>query len=205
MWAGRAFAQSSLAPLVFDWLSPGRHVEQHDDDGNGHDGDDDGDHPGADAGIANGFIDLECLIDAFPAYGVLILLRIDGHDESPSQEADGTALGERSVAGTVPGMRSREVEKSRSRGVAKNAVVAEWGISRAKANGVARCDPVCLRPMWEALALFACREASGDYSGLAKSAITTTMAIRSSTAQRSPRPAPRGSSTGVASSSGSPV
>src|SRR3954470_22506570 len=141
MWAGRAFAQSSLAPLVFDWLSPGRHVEQHDDDGNGHDGDDDGDHPGADAGITNGFVDLECLIDAFPAYGVLILLRIDGHDESPLHEAAGTALGERGVAGTVPGIARREGEESRSRGVAKNGVAAEWGISRAKANGVASSNP----------------------------------------------------------------
>src|SRR5215213_8428388 len=124
MWAGRELAQSSLAPLVSAWLSPGRHVEQHDDDNNGHDGDDDGDHPGADAGIANGLIDLECLIDAFPAYGVLILLRIDGHDESPSPEADGTALGKRGVAGTMPGMRSRGVEKP------KNGVEADWGISR---------------------------------------------------------------------------
>src|SRR5215212_3393369 len=101
MWAGRALAQSSLAPLDSDWLSPGCHVEQHDDDGN---------HPRANAGIANGFVDLECLIDAFAAYGVLILLRVDGHDESPSHEADGTALGDRGVAGTVPGMTSRERE-----------------------------------------------------------------------------------------------
>src|SRR5215213_1284544 len=114
MWAGRELAQSSLAPLVSDWLSPGRHVEQHNDDGNGHDGDDDRDHPGADARIVNGFVDLECLIDAFPAHSVLILLRIDRHDEapSPSDEADATALGDRRVAGTVPGMTGREDEKA---------------------------------------------------------------------------------------------
>src|ERR687893_238250 len=111
MCAGPELAHSSACSSRFCLLSPGRHVEQHDDDDKGHDGDDDGDYPGADAGIANRFVDLECLIDAFPAHGVckLILLRIDGHEESPLHEADGTALGERDVAGTVPGMTSRGV------------------------------------------------------------------------------------------------
>src|SRR5215207_1656087 len=87
------------------FLSPGRHVEQHDDGDDDQDGDDDGDHPGSDAGVVNGFVDLERLIDALPAHGVLILLRIGGHEESPFplDEADGTALGETIVAGTVPG------------------------------------------------------------------------------------------------------
>src|SRR5215211_2365971 len=115
MCAGREFAQSSLAPLVSFWLSPGRHVEQDDDGDNDQDGDDDGNHPGADAGIVHWLVDLECLIGAFPAHGVLNLLRIGGHGDSPLDEADESALGDRIVAGTVPRTMNREVESAESR------------------------------------------------------------------------------------------
>src|SRR5215212_6413711 len=87
------------------FLSPRRHVEQHKDDDKGHDGDDDGDHPGADAGIANWLVDHERLIVTLPAHCFFNLLRFDGHEKSPSHEADGSALGDGDVAGTVPGMR----------------------------------------------------------------------------------------------------
>src|SRR5215204_4746742 len=116
MWAGRELAQSSLTPLVSWRLSPGHHVEQHDDGDDDQDGDDDGNHPGSDAGVTHWLVELECLIGAFPAHGVLNLLRIGGHGDSPLDEADESALGDRIVAGTVPRTMNREVERARSRG-----------------------------------------------------------------------------------------
>src|SRR5215212_10218348 len=91
------------------FLSPGHHVEQHDDDDNGHDGDDDGNHSGSNARVTSWRVDLERLIGAFPAHGVLNLLWIGGHEKSPFplDEADGPALGDRVVAGTVPGTTTR--------------------------------------------------------------------------------------------------
>src|SRR5215208_6267297 len=52
------------------FLSTGRHVEQDGYGRNHQDGDDDGDHAGSDAWVVNGFVNLECLVDAFPAHGV---------------------------------------------------------------------------------------------------------------------------------------